>query len=217
MERWEHIGIAACVEYVSERNNAVKEINANDETRKNILEKLVDLSVPGTNFGRQSCTHHMMIGQIAKTNQILEFLIGRILTPDDPPSHQQQNISTQVSQDDILPVVEQPPHQNSGSCSNNSISCLAEAIAAIAFRQRLQAATMLKPVSINTLIFDGRNEKFELFEDLFHTMFEMQPQMREAMKIDHFHAHLRKEALQSFRNISAPHRKSLEDVVIVFR
>ena len=27
---------------------------------------------------------------------------------------------------------------------------------------------MLKPVSTNTLIFDGENEKFELFEDLSH-------------------------------------------------
>ena len=76
---------------------------------------------------------------------------------------------------------------------------------------------MLKPVSTNTLIFDGKNEIFELFEDLFHTMLKMQPEMTEAMKINHFHAHLRKEALQTFRNISASNKKTLEDVLIVFR
>ena len=76
---------------------------------------------------------------------------------------------------------------------------------------------MLKPVSTNTLIFDCKNEKFELFEDLFHTMLKMQPEMTEAMKINHFHAHLRKEALQSFRNISALNKKTLDDVLIVFR
>ena len=41
--------------------------------------------------------------------------------------------------------------------------------------------------------------------------------MTEAMKINHFHAHSRKEALQTFRNISAVNRKTLDDVLIVFR
>ena len=76
---------------------------------------------------------------------------------------------------------------------------------------------MLKLVSTNTLIFDGKNEKFELFEDLFHTMLKMQPEMTEAIKINHFHAQLRKEALQTFRNISALNKKTLDDVLIVFR
>ena len=57
---------------------------------------------------------------------------------------------------------------------------------------------MLKPVSLNTINFDGKNEKFELFEDLFYTMLKMQPEMTEAMKTNDFHAHLRKEALQTF-------------------
>ena len=86
----------------------------------------------------------------------------------------------------------------------------------MATQQRPQAATMLKPVSTNTLVFDGKNKKFELFEDLFHTMLKMQPEMTEAMKINQFHAHLRKEALQTFRNISTSNKKTL-DVLIVFR
>ena len=76
---------------------------------------------------------------------------------------------------------------------------------------------MLKPVSTNTLIFDGKIEKFELFEDLFHTMLKMQPEMTAAMKINHFHAHLRKEAFQTFRNIRASNKKTLDDKLIVFR
>ena len=76
---------------------------------------------------------------------------------------------------------------------------------------------MLKPVSTNTLIFDGKNEKIEIFEDLFHTMLKMQPEMTEAMKIHHCQAHLRKEALQTIRNINASNRKTLDDVLIVFR
>ena len=160
--------------------------------------------------------HHMVTGQTAQTNQFPEFLTGRIVTPRNPPSHQYQNLSTQVSQDNNIPMVEQTP-RNQNLDANNSINRLADAIAGIATQQRPQAATMLKPVSTNTLNFDGKNENFELFEDLFHTMLKMQPEMTEAMKINHFHAHLRKEALQTFRNISAINKKNLDDVLIVFR
>ena len=113
-------------------------------------------------------------------------------------------------------MVEQTP-KNQNLDANNSINRLADSIAGIAKQQRPQTATMLKPVSSNTLIFDGRNEKFELFEDLFHTMLKMQPEVTEALKINHFHAHLRKEALQTIRNISASNKKTLDNVLIVFR
>ena len=143
------------------------------------------------------------------------FLTGRTQTPRNPPSHQYQNLSTQLSQDNNLPVEQTPTNQNLYAI--NSINCLADAIAGITTQQRPQAATMPKPVSTNLLIFDGKNEKFELFEDLFHTMLKKQPEMTEAMKINHFHAHLRKEALQTFRNISAIKKKTVNDVLIVFR
>ena len=160
--------------------------------------------------------HHMVTVQTAHINQIPEFLTGRTQTSRNPSSHQYQNLSTQVSQDNNLPVFEHTPtHQNLDA--NNSINRLADAIAGITTQQPSQATTMLKPVSTSTLIFDGKNEKFELFEDLFHTMLKMQPEMTEAMKINHFHAHLRKEALQTFRNISAVNKKTLDDVLIVFR
>ena len=48
-------------------------------------------------------------------------------------------------------------------------------------------------------------------------MLKLQPEMTEAMKINHFHAHLRKEALQTFRKKSATNKKTLDDVLIVFR
>ena len=113
-------------------------------------------------------------------------------------------------------MVEQTP-RNQNSDANNSINRLVDEIAGIATQQWPQAATMLKPVSTKTLFFDGKNEKFELFEELIHTMLKMQPEMTEAMKINHFHAHLRKEALQTFRNTSASNKKTLDNVLIVFR
>ena len=99
--------------------------------------------------------------QTAATNQISEFLTGRILTQRNPTSHQHQNMARQVSQDNILPKVEQTP-RNQNSDANNSINRLADAIAGLATQQRQQAATMLKPVSTNTKIFDGKNQNHKL-------------------------------------------------------
>ena len=76
---------------------------------------------------------------------------------------------------------------------------------------------MVRPVSTTTLTFDRKSEKFELFEDLFHTMIKMQPEMTETMKINHFHSLLRKNALQTFRNINSANRQTLEDVLAIFR
>ena len=215
-ERKERVEIKASFENASKNKDTLDVSNVNYQIRHKIPDEVSELSVSETHFERQSHTHLMVTGQTAQTKQFPEFLTGRISTPRNPPAHQYQNLSTQVSQDNNLPVVEQTPRiQNSSA--NNSINRLADAIAGIATQQRPQAATRLKPVSTNTLIFDGKNEKFELFEDLFHTMLKMQPQMTEAMKINHFHAHLRKEVLQTFRNISALNKKTIDDVLIVFR
>ena len=45
----------------------------------------------------------------------------------------------------------------------------------------------------------------------------MQPERTESMKINHFHAHLREEARQTFRNISASNKKTLDEVLFVSR
>ena len=215
-DRGEYVGTNASFENASGNNKTLGVSNRNDETRHKIPDDVNELSVPGTHFDRQAHTHHMVTGQTTQTNQFPEFLTGRILTPSNPPLHQYQNLSTQLSQDNNLPVVEQAP-RNQNSDANISINRLADAIAGIATQQRPQAATMLKPVSTSTLIFDGRKKKFEPFEDLFHTRLKMQPEMTEAMKINHFHTHLRKDALQTFGNISASNKKTLDDVLIVFR
>ena len=215
-ESRKYAGVDTPFENSSGNNNTLGMLNVNDETRHNIHDEVSELLDPGTRFNRQSHTHHMVTGQTAQTTQFPEFLTGRTLPLRNSPSQQCRNLFTQVSQDNKLPMVEQTP-RNQNSDANNSINRLADAIAGIATQQRPQAARMLKPVSTNTLNFVGKNEKFELFEDLFHTMLKMQPEMTETMKINHFHAHLRKEALETFRNISASNKKTLDDVLNVFR
>ena len=157
-ERGEHVGINASFENASENNNTLRVPNVSDETRLNIPDEVGEWSVPETRFDRQPHTphmvtgvkerhnilpegsehihnsHHMMTGQTAHINQIPEFLTGRTQTSRNPSSHQYQNLSTQVSQDNNLPVVEHTPtHQNLDA--NNSINRLADAIAGITTQQ----------------------------------------------------------------------------------
>ena len=101
-ERGERAGIDTPSENASGNNNILHVLIVNDETRHKIPDKVSVLSVPETQFDRQAHTHHMVTGQTAQTNQIPEFLTGRILTPRNPPSHQHQNMSTQVSQEKQL-------------------------------------------------------------------------------------------------------------------
>ena len=83
-------------------NNILQVSNVNDDTRHNLSDEVSELSVPETRFDRQTHSHHMLTGQTDQTNQVPEFLTGRISIPRNPPSHQHQNLSTQVSQDNNL-------------------------------------------------------------------------------------------------------------------
>ena len=58
-ERGERIAITASFENVSDGNNTLQVLNTNDETRRNILDKVSESSVPGTHFDRQSYTHQI--------------------------------------------------------------------------------------------------------------------------------------------------------------
>ena len=106
-ERGEHVGFNATLENACGNNNVLDVSNVNDETQNNIPDNVIELSVP--RFDRQTQTHHMATGQKTQTNQTLEFSTRRILTPRNPPSPQHQNLSTQVSQSNYLPMVEQTP------------------------------------------------------------------------------------------------------------
>ena len=120
------------------------------------------MSAPEAHFNRQADTYHMVTGQTAQTIQTPEFLTGRILTPRNSPSHQYENLSTQVSQGINLPMIEHTP-RNQNSDAINSINRLADASPGIATQQRPQAATMLKPVFTNTLIFDGTIDALHVY------------------------------------------------------
>ena len=58
----EHTGINTFFENASENNNTIGVTNMNDEARHNSQDGVSELSVPGTQFDRQSHIHHVVTG-----------------------------------------------------------------------------------------------------------------------------------------------------------
>ena len=65
--------------------------------------------------------------------------------------------------------------------------------------------------------FDGKSEKFELFEDLFQTSLKIYNQLTGEDKINYFHSLMRGVGLQKFINISSPNRENLAEILTVCR
>ena len=61
-----------------------------------------------------------------------------------------------------------------------------------------------------------KNENVENFAVLFHTTLKTQPNLTEELKINHFHAHLRRLALKPFKNIQRT-TTTIGDFFVVFR
>ena len=65
--------------------------------------------------------------------------------------------------------------------------------------------------------FDGKSEKFELFEDPFQTSSIIHNQLTEEDKLNYFHFLMRGDALQTIEKITSPNRENLGEILTVFR
>ena len=179
-----------------QRNLNVKNNLRNEQNENQLNNDFPDLNV-----------HDMVTGENVSPNPVPEFLTRRI------PSRTHLN----QSYEDINLDTTIPAHERLATAADpDPITRLADVLTTMQNRPTAQQLT-IRPVNFNTMTFDGKSEKFELFEDLFHTMIKMQPEMTEPMKINHFHSLLRKNALQAFRNINSTNRQTLEDVLVIFR
>ena len=132
-----------------------------------------------------------------------------MVTGATKPLHRQSSNNTTIPHNEHL--IAEPLN-----IQQDPVNQIAMAIAKLASRN--PQPSLFHPK--NTLTFNGKlekNEKFEYFEDLFHTTLRMQPALTEEMKINHFHAHLRGLALKTFKNIQRTPTTTLEDILVVFR
>ena len=118
------------------------------------------------------------------------------------PQFHSENTPATLEADQIFLVLQQLATNSNSANFNNNISRIAKL-----------------PKSLTTTMptFDGKSEKFELFEDLFQTSLKIHNQLTEEDKINYFHSLMRGDALQTFKNITSPNRENLVDILTVFR
>ena len=117
-------------------------------------------------------SHYIVTGANEAQQPIPELLTGRI---HSIPNLERQQSHHNVSLDTTLPApdpeVPEPPQ--------DPLNSLADVL--VNLQNKPQTMT-IRPVQTTPMTFDGKSEKFELFEDLFHTMIKMQPAMTVTMR-----------------------------------
>ena len=118
------------------------------------------------------------------------------------PQFRSDKIPATIEADQILLALQQLATNSNSANFNNNISRISKL-----------------PKSLTTTMptFDGKSEKFELFEDLFQTSLKIHNQLTEEDKINYFHSLMRGDALQTFKNITSPNRENLVEILNVFR
>ena len=118
------------------------------------------------------------------------------------PQFRSKNTPATIQADQILLALQQMATNSKSANFNNNISRISKL-----------------PKSLTTTMhtFDGKSEKFEMFEDLFQTSLKIHNQLTEEDKINYFHSLMRGDALQTFKNITSPNRENLGEFPTVFR
>ena len=107
------------------------------------------------------------------------------------PQFRSENTPATIEADQILLTLQQLATNSNSANFNNNTSRISKL-----------------PKSLTTTMptFDGKSEKFELFEDLFQTSLKIHNQLTEEDKINYFHSLMRGDALQTFKNITSSNR-----------
>ena len=118
------------------------------------------------------------------------------------PQFRSENTPATLEADQILLALQQLATNSNSVNFNNNISRISKL-----------------PKSLTTTMptFDGKSEKFELFEDLFQTSLKIHNQLTEEDKINYFLSLMHGDALQTFKNITSPNRENLVEILNVFR
>ena len=118
------------------------------------------------------------------------------------PKFRIENTPATVEADQILLALQQLATNSNSTNFNNNISRISK---------------LPKSLTTTMSTFDGKSEKFELFEDLFQTSFKIHNRLTQGDKINYFHSLMRGDALQTFKNITTPKRENLGEILTVFR
>ena len=118
------------------------------------------------------------------------------------PQFRSENTPATSEADQILLALQQLATNSNSAKFNNDINRISK---------------LPKSLTTTMLTFDGKSEKFELFEDLFQTSLKIHNQLTEEDKTNYFPSLMRGDALQSFKNITSTNRENLVGILTVFR
>ena len=76
---------------------------------------------------------------------------------------------------------------------------------------------MQKALTASLPVFDGKSEKFELFDGLFRNNIKMYPHLTEIQKINYFHSLLGGNALQAYCKLEDAKKDNLEEVITAIK
>ena len=118
------------------------------------------------------------------------------------PQFRSEKMPATIEADQISLALQQLARNSNSANFNNNISRISKL-----------------PKSLTTTMptFDGKTEKFELFDDLFQTSLKIHNQLTQEVKINYFHSLMRGDALQTFRNITTPNRENFGEILTVFQ
>ena len=108
-----------------------------------------------------------------------------------------ENTPATIKADQILLALQQLANNNNSANFQNNINRISKL-----------------PKSLTTTMptFDEKSEKFELFEDLFQTSLKIHNQLTEDDTIKYFHCLMRRDALQTFKNINGPPERTWDKI-----
>ena len=130
------------------------------------------------------------------------------------PQFRSENTPATIEADQILLALQQLENNNNSA----NFQQLATNSNSANFNNNISRISKLPKTLTTTMpTFDGKSEKFELFEDLFQTSLKIHNQLTQKDKINYFHSLMRGDALQTFKNISNPNRENLGEILTVFR
>ena len=118
------------------------------------------------------------------------------------PQFRSENTPATIEADQILLALQQLANNKNSANFHNNINRISK---------------LPKSLTTKMPTFDGKTEKFELFEDLFQTSLKIHNQLTEDDRINYFHSLMRGDALQTFKNINGPTRENLAEILAVFQ
>ena len=196
-------------------NRLSKRLRDTEVNQREILKLIENLSskvdnLTNVNPGQSSLTFETGISEIP--NDELEGV--------EPARSVNSNMVTGVVNE---PMTSNNTHARSSSLpppnqrhSDEIIDKLLESLYAT-HKQTPNLPRLPKTLATTMPTFDGKTEKFELFEDLFQTSLKVHPQITEQEKIHYFHSLLRGDALQTFRNMTETTKTNINDIIAGFR